>query len=158
MNISDLDISSRAYNALKANELRTVQDVLDFGIPNLYNCRNIGKSTLIEIERVINEHLNKKDNESTIILSQLTLKDIKQAIIPPLIEELKKIISEIQPHKSHSQNDDLLTREETANYLRISKVTLYKWIRKGYIKSYKISDRLYFKKSEILQSLNYENT
>jgi hypothetical protein len=53
-----------------------------------------------------------------------------------------------------SQNDEeLLTREETAKLLRIDSSTLWHWTNKGKIKVYGIASRRYYKRGEIMKAL-----
>tara|TARA_B110000114_G_C15077903_1_gene392667 strand:+ start:663 stop:857 length:195 start_codon:yes stop_codon:yes gene_type:complete len=56
------------------------------------------------------------------------------------------------------KNDDLaqnelLERNETASMLKISSVTLWKWTREGRLKSYGISNKIFYKRSEVLESI-----
>ena len=51
--IEDLELSIRAYNALKLNKLYTVEDIIHFGIANIPLIRNIGSKTVIEIKKAI---------------------------------------------------------------------------------------------------------
>ncbi|WP_289644334.1 helix-turn-helix domain-containing protein [Maribacter aestuarii] len=78
-------------------------------------------------------------------------------------EQLAELISdgvrsEIQILKKEllheNANDDLLTREQTAELLHINLSTLWTWTNKGKIKAYGISgSRRYYKRSEIMQAL-----
>jgi len=52
--IEELDLSPRAYNALKLQKLHTVEDIVHFGIENIWKIRNIGKKTSAEIQQAIN--------------------------------------------------------------------------------------------------------
>jgi DNA-directed RNA polymerase alpha subunit len=52
--IEDMDLSPRAYNALKLQKLDTVEDIVHFGIENIWKIRNIGKKTSAEIQQAIN--------------------------------------------------------------------------------------------------------
>jgi len=52
--IDDLNLSARAYNALKSNNLFIVQDIVHFGIENIWKIRNIGTKTAAEIQQAIN--------------------------------------------------------------------------------------------------------
>ena len=52
--IEELDLSPRAYNALKSNNFFTVQDVVHFGVENIWKIRNIGSKTVEEIRNAIN--------------------------------------------------------------------------------------------------------
>jgi DNA-directed RNA polymerase alpha subunit len=51
--IEDLNLSFRAYNALKSNKLHTVEDIIHFGIANIPLIRNIGAKTVVEIKQAI---------------------------------------------------------------------------------------------------------
>jgi excisionase family DNA binding protein len=53
--------------------------------------------------------------------------------------------------------DLLLTREETAKLLSVSLVTLWDWTRKDLIPAYRIGNKIRYKKSEVLKSLNQKN-
>ena len=50
-------------------------------------------------------------------------------------------------------NDDLLTRIEACEYLKIDSSTLWAWQNKGKIKGYSIVNRRYYKRSELLECL-----
>lgn len=51
-------------------------------------------------------------------------------------------------------NDDLLTREEAAAFLKINLSTLWSWQQKGKIKAYGITgSRRYYKRSELLEAM-----
>lgn len=52
-NIEDLELSTRAYNALKQNGLETVGDIFHFGVENIRLIRNIGSKTVIEIRKAV---------------------------------------------------------------------------------------------------------
>ena len=47
-----------------------------------------------------------------------------------------------------SESEDLIKAKEACDYLMISKVTLYKWLKEGKITGYYLGTRLFFKKSE----------
>ena len=48
---------------------------------------------------------------------------------------------------------ELLTREETAKYLKISLSTLWHWSKKEILPSYGIENRVYYKRSEVESGL-----
>ena len=62
-----------------------------------------------------------------------------------LEEELKTIKENFQP----KEPIELLTREETAKYLKISLTTLWHWSKKGILPSYGIGNRVFYKRSEV---------
>lgn len=49
------------------------------------------------------------------------------------------------------EEETLLTVEEVAEYLEVSKVTIHTWKREGKLPFYRMGRRVYFKKSEILR-------
>ena len=51
--IENLNLSARAYNALKAQKLDTIEDVLDFGLENIAMLRNAGPRTVKEVSDAI---------------------------------------------------------------------------------------------------------
>jgi hypothetical protein len=78
------------------------------------------------------------------------------------VEELTDIIADKLADKIENriamllsiQNDEeLLTREETAKLLRIDSSTLWHWTNKGKIKVYGIASRRYYKRGEIMKAL-----
>ena len=66
-----------------------------------------------------------------------------------LEEELRAIKENFQP----KEPVELLTREETAEYLKISLSTLWHWSKKGILPSYGIGNRVYYKRRDIENSL-----
>ena len=54
-------------------------------------------------------------------------------------------------------NETLLTREECAEMLSISLVTLWKYTRDNLVPAYRIGTKVRYKKSEILQALKKMN-
>ncbi|MGI0105985.1 helix-turn-helix domain-containing protein [Salinimicrobium sp. WS361] len=50
-------------------------------------------------------------------------------------------------------NDELLTREEACQFLKINSSTLWAWTNKGKVTAYGIANRRYYKRSELLDSL-----
>ena len=55
---------------------------------------------------------------------------------------------------SKDANEDLLSREQAAEFLKINLSTLWAWQQKGRVKAYGISGhRRYYKRSELLEAL-----
>lgn len=53
--LSDLDLSVRAYNCLKAAEIRTLGELVSFHIDDLLKFRNFGKKSLTELEDFVKD-------------------------------------------------------------------------------------------------------
>jgi len=51
--LSELDLSVRAYNCLKAAEIRTLGDLVSYNIAELLKFRNFGKKSLSELEELV---------------------------------------------------------------------------------------------------------
>ena len=51
--LNDLDLSVRAYNCLKAAEIRTLGDLVSIEISDMMKFRNFGKKSLTEIEELV---------------------------------------------------------------------------------------------------------
>jgi hypothetical protein len=68
---------------------------------------------------------------------------------------VKNALKDLPVSKESAKTDDpiLLSRQETADLLKISLVTLHDWTNTGILKSYKISGRVYYKKHEVLATV-----
>ncbi len=79
------------------------------------------------------------------------------------VEELKKeLISEFEKAIAiliniNDNEEKLLTREETAQMLKVSLVTLWDWTKKDVLPAYRIGYKVRYKKNEVLASLKQMN-
>jgi DNA-directed RNA polymerase subunit alpha len=53
--LSDLDLSVRAFNCLKAADVKTLGDLARLEISDMMKFRNFGKKSLAELEQLIQE-------------------------------------------------------------------------------------------------------
>ena len=53
--LTDLDLSVRAYNCLKAADVRTLGDLAKLSVPDMMKFRNFGKKSLTELEALMSE-------------------------------------------------------------------------------------------------------
>lgn len=84
-----------------------------------------------------------------LLLSQISFSEIKTALSDIVRTELEK-----QNNSKPSQPEtDYITRNETAQILGISLVTLNDWTKRGLVPSYRISSRIRYKKEEVLNSV-----
>lgn len=72
-----------------------------------------------------------------------------------LLSRLHILKTELQEIKQElkKQPTDFLTRSDVANMFTVSLVTVSDWTAKGLLKSYKIANRVYYKRGEIEQAL-----
>lgn len=76
--------------------------------------------------------------------------DFKNEIIRGVVEQIKNLTFSNQRKENP---EDLLSREQTANLLNISLVTLWGITRDKTLPSYKIGRRVLYKRGEVLNSL-----
>ncbi|RRQ49812.1 DNA-binding protein [Maribacter algicola] len=84
-------------------------------------------------------------------MKNLKFEDLPKAM-ETVIEKLTALEFELNTIKQNFQPKkpvELLTREETAELLKISLTTLWHWSKKGILPSYGIGNRVYYKRSEI---------
>ena len=87
--------------------------------------------------------------KDSIILQNLNTTDLTQLIkdgVKSQLEDFKETLNTQNP-------DELLTREQTCKMLQIDSSTLWHWTNKGKVKAYGIGNRRYYKKAELLESL-----
>lgn len=84
-------------------------------------------------------------------LIDITPEELQQIISDGVKNCLEKSSQIIQ----NSEQSDILTREETANLLKIDLSTLHNWTKKKILTAYGISSssRVYYKRSEVEQAL-----
>lgn len=76
-----------------------------------------------------------------------------------LVDEIvHKIDSAIAAHldkaeASPEQKEELFTVEETIDFLKCSKQALWNWRKSGILPSYRLGNRVYYKKSDIFKKL-----
>ena len=86
--------------------------------------------------------------ENSILFSQIPINDLRIIIQETVKEEMLKFsISPPQP------TTEFITRQETCKILGVSLPTLNEWTKQGLIVGYRISSRVRYKKSEILDAL-----
>lgn len=81
---------------------------------------------------------------SQILLNGITIEQLAEALIPllnsPSLQE-------------ESPQNELITREETCKILSINKTSLWKHTKSGKLRSYGIGNRVYYKRSEVLEAV-----
>lgn len=85
-----------------------------------------------------------------ILIIQISKDELRQ-LIEDSISNLIKTKKEQHP-KTHV-TEALIKIDDVCEMLQISKVTIHKWKKKGLIPFHRISNRIFFKRSEVLASL-----
>ena len=86
----------------------------------------------------------------TIQFLQTTPEQLVELINEGVKSQLHDLKKDLQRQEA---NDDLLTREQACEFLKIEQTTLWHWTNKGKIKAYGIGNRRYYKRSELLECL-----
>lgn len=76
-----------------------------------------------------------------------------EALVKLINEGVKIQLEDFKKDFSLSNPDELLTRDQTCNFLNIDSSTLWSWTKKEKLIAYGIGNRRYYKKSEILECL-----
>lgn len=85
----------------------------------------------------------------SILVNNLDIEELKDIINTSLKKQLDDVFNALKREK----NETLLTRDETCKLLKINSTTLWKWTKEGKLISYSIHNRIYYKKSEIIDCL-----
>ena len=86
-----------------------------------------------------------------IILTQTTKDDLIKQITNNVLTGMTSILKESRETDLHAK--EWLSSKETETLLKISSVTRWNWSRSGILKSYKIGNRIRYRKDEVLKAL-----
>ena len=75
------------------------------------------------------------------------------ALIELIAQRTAELLIKQTPQSQETEQDELLTRTEAMQYLKITGATLWRYEKKGKITSHGIGGKRYYKKSELEQSL-----
>lgn len=93
---------------------------------------------------------------NALLIQGCTMNDIEKAI-SRVFDEKFNSLSSASPVVDKPDKDALYKRKEAADILGVSTVTLDTWAKAGFIKSYKISTRIYYTKKSIDEALKIVN-
>jgi len=85
----------------------------------------------------------------TIQIENISVDELADLIANKLLSKIEVYLDTV----ARKENDELLTRQETADYLKVNLTTLWSWTKKGNLKSIGIGNRVYYKKQDILDCL-----
>ena len=86
---------------------------------------------------------------STILqnVSSEQLTELITNVFKTQLQDFKKELS------NQNENEDLLTREQVLELLKINASTLWHWQNKGRITVYKFANKCYYKRSELMATI-----
>ncbi|GAK95502.1 hypothetical protein JCM19294_2284 [Nonlabens tegetincola] len=86
-------------------------------------------------------------------IQDITLDELAEAVSEKLMTKIKLYLNQVEESKDH---DTYLTREEAAQYFKISLGTLWSWTKKGVVKSCRIGNRVYYLKADLKKAVHYK--
>ena len=86
-------------------------------------------------------------------IENISAEDFKDEMIKGVVMALKELNFQFQ----NSDEDQILTREEAAKMLSVSFVTLWTWDKKDILQTYRIGNKIRYKKSDLLNALIKKN-
>jgi len=87
---------------------------------------------------------------NAILLEKLSVDQLQQIIGTSVREGILELQKQLQVTQTP---EELLTREETCQFLKVDSSTLWAWTNQGKVKAHGIGARRYYKKSELIESL-----
>jgi excisionase family DNA binding protein len=87
---------------------------------------------------------------NTIQVTNINPNELVELISNGIKEQLKEFSIKLNSEPTETLKPHL-TRKETANYFNVSLNCVNMWVNKGIIKSYKVGQRVFFKREEILR-------
>lgn len=66
-------------------------------------------------------------------------------------------LNRFNPSSERDSPKEIMTRKEVAELFSVSLVTLHDWANSGIIKPYKVGNRTYYKRSELLSVMDLSN-
>lgn len=82
--------------------------------------------------------------------------EIEQVSIRELIEKIEEVLdnnSKSRKNVIEHNNLEILTRNEVAELLKVSTVTLHHWAKKKVLIPFNIGTRVYYRKSQIIKAM-----
>lgn len=87
---------------------------------------------------------------NAILLQNLSVEQLQQLIGTSVRNGILELQKELQ---TKDNSEELLSRDETCQFLKIDSSTLWAWTNNGKVKAYGIGARRYYKRSELMECL-----
>ena len=87
---------------------------------------------------------------NAILLQELLIEQLQQLIGTSVKNGIQELQKELQ---TKDNSEELLSRDETCQFLKVDSSTLWAWTNQGKVNAYGIGARRYYKRSELLECL-----
>ncbi len=88
---------------------------------------------------------------------QFTPTELKELISESVKSEIQELSKHLKGTQPTTESKEFLNRKETAELFGVSLPTIHLWQNNGILKVYKMSNRCFFKYSELLETLYNSN-
>jgi len=89
-------------------------------------------------------------------LFQVTPNELANLISESVKTQIQELVNATNKEQQKDEND-LLSRKETAEFFKVSLVTVHSWVNSGLIRPLKMGNKTYFKKSELINIVESSN-
>jgi excisionase family DNA binding protein len=86
----------------------------------------------------------------------LTPNSLANLVSDQVKAQLEAFAAKLQKASS-PQGKEVMTRKETAQFFGVSLVTVHEWRKSGILHPYKVGNRVYFKRSHLMDVLEQSN-
>ncbi len=87
---------------------------------------------------------------NAILLKELSIEQLQQLIGTSVKNGIQELQKELQ---TKDNSEELLSRDETCQFLKVDSSTLWAWTNQGKVNAYGIGARRYYTRSELLECL-----
>ena len=91
---------------------------------------------------------------STVQLLSISPEELSKMISQQVKSDISLLLNENKPKESQS---DFISPDEAAALLKVNKVTLWRYVKRGTINKYSFENKVYYKRSEIEQGFTKSN-
>lgn len=88
----------------------------------------------------------------TIQINEISVDELANKVADKLLIKIKGYLLD-----ESKKSDMLMRRKELAEYFKVSLVTISDWSKKGILHPYRVGNRVFYKKQEILDLVNRSN-
>ena len=89
---------------------------------------------------------------------QLTHKELAEIVSNVISERFNELKSILSDNISKRDEEEYLTRKSASCFLNVSLTTINQWQKQGIITRYKLGNKNFYKKSELLSKISESNT
>ena len=90
------------------------------------------------------------EEKNEVLIYKVNPQELKNALIESVTNQLNEFKKHLeQPRKTN----EYLSRNDVSNMLGINLSSVHNWTKKGLLRAYQISGRVYYKRSEIEESI-----